>query len=154
MRNCVPCFPNTTLSAPPAKTVGAFQYFKGINIVRKRLSKQICPSNWPYRLLCIRSRQFAVNQPINRFWQSENRNDSRGTSESISELKSSCPSCSSMFIHFVRKLMHVLFPPSPLLPLGRSVGRGLRSCVPCFRNTTFSAPPAKTVGAFQYFKRD
>ena len=28
------------------------------------------------------------------------------TSESVSELKSSCKSCPSMFIHFVRKLMH------------------------------------------------
>ena len=35
-----------------------------------------------------------------------NSNDSHDTSESISELKSSCTSCPSMFIHFVRKLMH------------------------------------------------
>ncbi len=32
--------------------------------------------------------------------------DSHDTSESISELKSSCTSCPSMFIPFVRKLMH------------------------------------------------
>ena len=33
-------------------------------------------------------------------------NDSHDTSESISEWKSSCTSCPSMFIRFVPKLMH------------------------------------------------
>ncbi len=32
--------------------------------------------------------------------------DSHDTSEAINELKSSCTSCPSMFIHFVLKIMH------------------------------------------------
>ena len=75
-------------------------------IVAIKAAKAIAPEHQAQSINTVKATGIEVGLRIhfgNPKLETKRFND---TSESVSELKSSCKSCPSMFIHFVRKHMH------------------------------------------------